>query len=114
LLNEDTVTFRGTALPGATVTLTIDGVEVRTITADENGAWEWESPAFDDGDYTVEVTSVNEVVEPQTASRSITIDTTPPSLGLTSPADGESFPEAGVLAGTSEPGSTVQAFLNGT
>jgi MYXO-CTERM domain-containing protein len=114
LLNEDTVTFNGTALPGATVTITIDGVEVGTVTADQNGAWEWESPAFDDGDYTVEVTSVNEVDEPQTASRSITIDTTPPSLGLTSPADGESFPEDGVLSGTSEPGATVQVFVNGT
>ena len=114
LLNEDTVTFNGTALPGATVTITIDGVEVGTVTADQNGAWEWESPAFDDGDYTVEVTSVNEVDEPQTASRSITIDTTPPSLGLTSPADGESFPEDGVLRGTSEPGATVQVFVNGT
>lgn len=114
LVNQNTVTFRGTALAGSTVTVTVDGAEVGQVTADENGAWEWESPEFDDGELTVEFTSENEIGEPETASRTITVDTTAPSLEVTSPLAGESFPEDGIITGQAEPGATVEVFVDDT
>ncbi|WP_249755752.1 Ig-like domain-containing protein [Microvenator marinus] len=114
LVNQNTVTFRGTALADSTVTVTVDGAEVGQVTADENGAWEWESPELEDGEFSAEFTSENEIGEPETASRTITVDTTAPSLEVTSPLAGESFPEDGVITGQAEPGATVEVFVDDT
>ena len=50
-------TFTGTAEPGATVTIIVDGVEVGTTTADASGNWSYTipsgSPGLADGSHTV-------------------------------------------------------------
>lgn len=103
----------GTATPGATVGLEVDGVMVGTATANESGAWSFALGAdlvdgphmivavvvvgatmvFDGADVTVDTTTAVAVTEPMTGSSST--DTTP------------------TITGTGEPGAMVTVVLDG-
>lgn len=103
-------TIRGTANPGSTVSISIDGKEPVTVTADENGNWEYTpgSPlANGSHSVTARVDDVEDTV-------SFNIDLAPPTLTISSPMQSEQTmnvrPE---ITGTADPGATVSVSIDG-
>jgi hypothetical protein len=81
-LPEGSVQLTGTATPGATVTITLDGVELGTVSADENGNWQFTVPSVTEGSHSISAS----VTSPggNTVSDSIVIEV----LGLDTDGDG--------------------------
>ena len=78
-LTDNTPTLSGTAQPGSTVTVTLDGSEVGTVTADAAGAWSF-TPAsvLAEGEHTVSATASDTGgTSPASAPVRFTVDTTP-------------------------------------
>ncbi|HLL55882.1 MAG TPA: Ig-like domain-containing protein, partial [Myxococcaceae bacterium] len=108
----------GTAEPGSTVAVSIDGVEEGTAAADGAGNWSFLSVSLlDQGPHTVTAVTTDLGGRSSAASepRPFYIDSVaPPAPGVLTPADG-----AFVLMGTSlitgiaEPGSTVTITVDG-
>ncbi|MBX5481091.1 MAG: adhesin [Myxococcaceae bacterium] len=69
-----TPTVSGTAEPGATVEITVDGVVVGTVTADTNGDWSYTltpDQALGEGNHTVSATATDEAGNTGPASQEI-------------------------------------------
>lgn len=110
--------IRGTAYPGATVTVTAETGDSCSFPADSNGSWGCVIPRLHDGAHTVSATQVAPFSSTSSGtSRSITVvvDTTAPGAPtLTSPAPGTSA-EAGqtiAFGGTGEAGATVTVYAS--
>ena len=105
----------GTTEPGAEVEIYLDGELVGTVTADEEGRFEFElSGPLDDGAYVVEVIAIDEagnVGEPVEVS--FTVDRSAPDVVITSPSQGDRTDNTPVITGTSAPGTEVEIFING-
>ena len=116
--NDNTPTFTGKGEPGATVTVTMPGVDaehpVAVCTTVVKGAGNWECTAMQEiGDATVTFTATQEdaagnVSDPETVT--VTIDTkSPEAPEITSPGTGDLTKEQPlVVTGTGEPGSTIE------
>lgn len=112
--NDDTPTVEGKAEPGSEVEIVVDGEVVDTVTADEDGNWSWTADeSMEDGDYTI--VARPEGGDPEDGdSITITIDTEPPHLDVTSPEPGDLLDgDTIVVSGTAEPGSTVEVVVDG-
>lgn len=105
-------TVTGQATPGAAVTVTLSSGQVRTTTADDEGAWSVVFERVPEGEWTISATqSVNGTTSaaPQVP---IVVDTLEP-LAVTSPTPGSQYmaDEDGdhdlMVTGTAEPGATV-------
>jgi len=116
LLAQSSPEVTGTAEPGATITIFVDGVEVGTTSADEDGEWSFTLPAQDDGDHVITASATDAAgnTGPE-AEISITIDTQAPAAPvLATPVDGSSTGVAQVaVSGTAEPGATVTVTIDG-
>jgi hypothetical protein len=109
LTNDDTPTISGTAEPGATVEVFVDGALVGKATADMNGAWTLEAPMLTDGEHTIRATSRG-----KESSVTITVDTMAPVTTVTAPTTGGTvMTGTPVISGTGEPGSTVTILIDG-
>jgi hypothetical protein len=113
---DTTPDITGTAEPGATVEVTIDGVVVGTTTADSTGNWTY-TPTADlgEGDHTVSAVQTDPAgnTSPASADTTFTVDSTalaPVITGPTGPT-GDTTP---VITGTGEPGATVTVVIDGT
>lgn len=73
---EGTVTVSGTAEPGATIEVFIDGVLVGTTTADENGDWSLDLDGLDEGDATIEVVATDAAGNVGNATIDVTVGMT--------------------------------------
>ncbi|MFC0197083.1 Ig-like domain-containing protein [Microbacterium arthrosphaerae] len=117
--NDATPAITGTAEPGSTVTVVIDGTTAGTTTADGTGAWTF-TPAspLADGEHTVSATATDAAgqVSPASDEVTFTVDTTPPAAPIiTSPQNGATTDDATPpVTGTAEPGSTVAVIIDGT
>ena len=125
---DNTPTLSGEAEAGSTVVIYDNGVEIGTVTADENGSWSFTpETGLTDGEhaFTVNVTDAAGNTSPSTAAGSIIIDTTPPGASdivitdNTGPVSG-TITEGGVtddttptISGKTEPGSSVVILDNG-
>ena len=105
ILASRVVTASGTAEAGAE--LTVNGVRVAVASA---GTWSADL-AFADGPHTITVRAVDAAGNVATVTRSITIDTTAPSLSVTSPDFELTNTPSVTVSGTTEPG--VSLTLNG-
>jgi uncharacterized repeat protein (TIGR01451 family) len=108
----------GTAEPGATVTVSIDGAAVGMATADGSGNWSFTPSAnLAPGTHTVSAraTDAGGNLSPASATNTFTIDTTPPSAPVvTAPANGSATSNVRPpVTGTAEPGATVTVSLDG-
>lgn len=102
LTSTTRVTVSGATDPGATVT--IDGASV-AVTA--NGSFS-HSYTLGDGVHTFTVVATNAADLSTTETRTVTVDTTAPSVSITSPASGTNVTSPTVaVTGTTEPGATV-------
>ncbi|WP_194293017.1 Ig-like domain-containing protein [Streptomyces smaragdinus] len=116
--SDTTPIVTGTGEPGATVTVSIDGVVIGTTTVNPDSTWSLQTTdPLADGPHTVSATQTDVVgnVSPA-ASNDFTVDSTGPAAPvITSPAAGsttaDSTPD---ITGTGEPGATVEVFVDGT
>ncbi|GAA4360218.1 hypothetical protein GCM10023087_35790 [Microbacterium rhizosphaerae] len=116
--NDTTPAISGTAEPGSTVTVSIDGTPLgTTTTADGSGNWTLTAPTLTAGPHTVNATSTDAAgnVSPVSNTNTFTIDTTPPPAPVVvTPADGSSTNDTTpTISGTAEPNSTVSVSIDG-
>ena len=117
LTNDATPAVSGSAEPGSTVTVLVDGVVVGTALADAGGAWSFEPPAdLVDGSHAITAYASNGNGDgPPSAAVTITVDTTPPAPPtVTTPAPGDALSDTTpTLSGTGEPGTLVTVIVDG-
>ncbi|WP_426624744.1 Ig-like domain-containing protein [Leifsonia sp. McL0607] len=110
--------IRGTAYPGAAVTVTADTGGSCSFPADSTGSWGCVIPRLRDGAHTVSATQVAPFSSTRSgASRSITVvvDTVAPGAPtLTTPAPGTTAAAGEEIAfgGAGEPGATVTVYAS--
>ena len=110
--------IRGTAYPGATVTVTADTGDSCSFPADSSGSWGCVIAGLRDGSHTISATQVAPFSSTRSAaSRTITVvvDTVAPAAPtLTSPAPGTSAAAGQPIAfgGAGEAGATVTVYAN--
>jgi large repetitive protein len=108
--DDTTPTFSGTAEAGSIVSLHAGATLLGTTTADGSGNWSFTpGTPLAEGSYSFTATSEDAAgnVSAPSAPYTLTIDTTAPDTPLLNPSDGT------LLAGTSEPGSTVDIDVDG-
>ncbi|AKJ05108.1 putative delta-60 repeat protein [Archangium gephyra] len=114
-VNTTTPTMGGTAEPGSTVTVWLDGAAVGTIVTHE-GNWSLTSDrVLDPGPHEVSVTAVDAAgnLSAHSAIHRFEIDLTPPVAPMVTEPDRLITGLNPVIAGTAEPGSTVRVWLDG-
>ncbi|NOV24665.1 BapA prefix-like domain-containing protein [Cupriavidus necator] len=108
--SDTTPTLSGSAEAGSTISIYNGTTLLGTTTADAAGHWSFTPPAgLTDGNYALTVTATDAVgnTGPASAPFLLTVDTAAPAAPAITPGDGT------VIAGTAEPGSTVNIDLNG-
>jgi len=115
LTNDNTPTISGTtnANTGSVVTVTINGI-FQTATVQSGGTWTltW-TTTLSNSTHTVNASVTAEGTG--TDTQSITIDTTPPSVVVTSPTNGSSTTDnTPLITGTVEANSTVRVYIDNT
>ena len=118
-INDNTPTYSGTAEPGSTVTVIVDGSAVGTATADGSGAWSFTPTAgLTNGLHTVKATATDAVgnTSPESNTNTFTVDTDVPAAPVVlTPANGTiTNDNTPTYSGTAEAGSTVTVFVDGT
>lgn len=98
----------GTATPGVTVTISIDGEVRGTAVADAAGNWTFNPGVLLDGPHTIEAS-----VPDASDSVMVTVDRTGPAVTITSPTTGDSVANPPTVSGTTEPNATVEVFIDG-
>ncbi|MBR7743715.1 hypothetical protein KC207_10480 [Phycicoccus sp. BSK3Z-2] len=116
--SDSTPTYVGTAEPGATVEVFVDGASVGTTTADGAGDWSLDQPTdLADGDHVVAAQATDEAgnTGPMSGMTSFVVDTAAPLAPIvTDPADGSSTNDTTpTYVGTAEPDSSVEVFVDG-
>src|SRR5207247_1467138 len=102
LTNDATVTVAGATDPG--VSVTIDGA---AVAVDRDGTFS-RTLTLPDGPHTFVVVAENLAGNTRTARATVTVDTTPPTLALASPADRTIVEVPTVtVSGTTDPGALV-------
>ncbi len=116
-VTDSTPTITGTTVPGATVTVIVDGQSVGTVVADAQGNWSF--PVVDDladGSHTIVVETTNVGGVKASAAATFVVDTTPGDapLVITSPQDGDKLKTPlPVITGTTQPGVSVTVSVDG-
>jgi uncharacterized repeat protein (TIGR01451 family) len=123
LLATATPAVSGTALPGASVLVSIDGVALPAVTAAATGHFVAPVPAaapLSEGEHlAVAVQTVASLASDPTAPVAFSTDSLPPSLQLTAPAPGTLFSAATApggqvaFAGSAEAGAAVTLAVDG-
>lgn len=122
ITSDASLIFSGSAEPGSSVTVRLDGQTLKTVTADPQGNWSYDHRAVTlaDGDHPLEVIQVDPAGNRQTLGHVVTVDTTPPSVSAAigddtgTPGDFLTGDATLVFHGTAEAGSTVEIRLGGT
>ncbi|MBJ7353726.1 MAG: hypothetical protein JHC98_02790 [Thermoleophilaceae bacterium] len=115
--NDSTPLVSGTAEPGATVTVHVDGNPVSgTVTVEGDGTWQKTiSPALTDGPHTITAIAVDTAgnTSPPAPDLALVVDTAAPSVAITSPAAAAQVnTDSPAIAFTAEPGSTTRCKLD--
>ncbi|QQK64147.1 hypothetical protein F8A90_08445 [Cobetia sp. cqz5-12] len=108
--NDATPTLTGSAEAGSTVTITHNGEEIGTTTADSNGIWSFTPETdFADGDHVFSVTATDAAGNESAPSAdfTLTVDTTAPDAPILSETDGETA-NGSTVNGSAEAGGTVE------
>lgn len=84
--NDTTPRVSGTAEPGSTVTVYVDGVPVRTLTADGSGSWSFDSAELLEAQHTVYATATDEAgnTSVDSATNTFHVDLTAPDTTIVS------------------------------
>jgi sugar lactone lactonase YvrE len=113
--NSGTPTLSGTAEPGSTVAVTIDGRTVNVVT-DVNGNWTYDVPVgapLADGNHAIDLIAYDALGnQGPTLSTTILVDTIPPTKPNVTSSDAQ-VTLTPTFAGTADPGSTVYVEIAG-
>ncbi|WP_404326782.1 BapA prefix-like domain-containing protein [Cobetia sp. UIB-001] len=108
--NDASPTLIGSAEAGSTVTITHNGEEIATVTADANGVWRY-TPSTDltEGDHVFSVTATDAAGNESSPSGefTLTVDTSAPDAPVLSETDGETA-NGSTVNGSAEAGGTVE------
>ncbi|WP_244981472.1 adventurous gliding motility protein AgmC [Corallococcus exercitus] len=116
-VNTDTVTVTGTTTNATSVTLTFDGASYGPISVDASGNWSFTLPGpLTEDTYTVTAVSTNGAgTNSATATSTFTVDLTPPTVAISTPANGSTINTPDVtVTGTSTGATSVTLTYNGT
>lgn len=110
--NDTTPTISGTAEPGSTVTITLDGSDAGTVIVAAGGTWTWTpTTALSEGGHTVQARAADAAgnVSVVSAARTFTVDMTAPVITLQGSAT------MSILTGDAfvDPGATAEDGLDG-
>jgi cysteine-rich repeat protein len=110
---DRTPRITGTADPGATVEVYVDGALVGTVTAAADGTWSLDTASsLPDGEHTLRAVATAGA-RTATASGSFTVDAST-TVAITEPADGATIgTPRPTYTGTAEPGATVTVLVDG-
>ena len=123
--NDTLPTLSGEALPGAIVTIWLDGARLDSVTADSNGDWQYQLTApLDEGSHRFAVSQTDSGSSPDVT---ITVDIAAPNAPVLNSVIDDQLPVTGAIAsggttndtrptlsGTAEPGSLLTINDNGT
>ncbi len=114
LISDSRPEIRGSAAPGAEVTVTVDGEVECVVTADVNGHWSCTpDEELDDGEVVAEAEADDDGFVTDDVV-TFEIDTEPPPIAIERPEDEELVAPTGVVVeGTAEPGAEVDVYLDG-
>ncbi len=115
-VNTQTPAIMGTAEAGSTVTISLDGDVVGTVTANASGDWSLTlGTALDQGPYTATATATDASgnTSAPSAPRTFTVDLLAPAAPLLIAPTGLINTATPVVTGTAEPGSTVTVTVDG-
>ena len=118
ITSDNTPTYRGTAEPGISVTVIVDGTPVGMATANASGVWSFTLAApLADGSHTVSATASDAAgnTSPSSAANTFIVDTTPPAAPVVlTPANGSRTNDnTPTYTGTAEPNSSVKVIVDG-
>ncbi|WP_429614826.1 Ig-like domain-containing protein [Synechococcus elongatus] len=124
--NDNTLVFNGTTEANSTVVISLDGVEIGTVTANGAGEWtlDYTGTPLVDGDYQLSVTATNPAGNSASATQAITVDTDVPVPTITVDAvtadnvinaaeAGGTVAITGTVGGEFNTGDTVTLTING-
>lgn len=114
IIKQQRPTITGSTEPGATVTLSIDGGQPTTLTADAQGQFSF-TPTRDlgDGMHTVSATARDVAGNSAQAMSSFTIDTMAPALSIDAPTNGASIAQTTpTISGSAEPNATITLSID--
>ncbi|HET7476797.1 MAG TPA: Ig-like domain-containing protein [Dermatophilaceae bacterium] len=115
--NDTTPAITGTSdVVNGTVELVLDGGTPVTVPTDGNGGWTFTpTAALAEGAHTVTVSATDAAGNTATASSSFTVDTSPPTVAVTEPADGSTTTDTTpTFRGTSDVANgTIQLLIDG-
>ncbi|MDG2535816.1 Ig-like domain-containing protein [Sphingomonas sp. HITSZ_GF] len=114
---DRTPDFSGTAVPGATINISIAGatsVSSSAITADGSGNWTYTASTLNDGSHTAQVTQTLSTVTSGASSQiSFDVDATGPAAPIVStPTENQQTAASVTLSGTTESGTTVEVQID--
>ncbi|MDA5565481.1 Ig-like domain-containing protein, partial [Cobetia sp. MMG027] len=107
--NDATPTLTGSAEAGSTITITHNGEEIGTTTADSNGTWSFTPETdFADGEHVFSVTATDAAGNESAPSAdfTLTVDTVAPDAPVLAKTDGETA-NGSTVNGSAEAGGTV-------
>ena len=110
LLNEVPENVAGTAEPGASVQVTVDGENLCTVEADAQGDWSCPLGDLDEGRHEI-VAEVDDGVNQASDTVTWTLDSST-EVAITAPV-GETSETLPTISGTGEPGATVTVQIDG-
>lgn len=104
----------GTTEPNATVTISINGAQQGSVTADAAGRYSLTPPApLNEGAQIVTATATDRAGNSAQAMSDFAVDTTAPMVRINTPAQGSTLKEQRpVISGTTEPGATVSLSID--
>ncbi|MCB9631132.1 MAG: DUF4215 domain-containing protein [Sandaracinus sp.] len=111
--NDSTPTIRGTADPGAVVTVNVGGV-MGMATANASGDWSFTpTTPVADGTQTITATAVDSLGSSSMDTSTVVIDTVV-TVAITEPVDGSTTSDnTPTITGTGEPGAMVSVAVDG-
>lgn len=124
---DHTLTISGTAEPGATVTVLLDGTSIGSVTANGSGNWTLDhtGTSLPDNAYALTATATDAAGNVSAASTSfaLSVDNAAPGIPFitgidtdtgSNPADGITSDTSITITGTAEPNATVAVLLGGS
>ncbi len=118
VINDNTPALVGTANAGATVTIVLDAgtadEQTISVVANSNGDWFFFSPVLADGTHTVDASTDDGAGGMLTDSVSFEIDSVPPTIAISSPADGSSTNDTTpLIEGTTDNDLIIDIYIDG-
>lgn len=116
---NNTPVLAGTAEPGSTVAVIVDGATIGTTTADGSGNWSFTSSTpLADGPHTIRVTAADAAGNnsPTSSTNAFTVDTAAPAApAVIMPTNGSTTGDnTPTYSGTAEPDSMVTVIVDGS